>query len=192
MSMRCIRPGDADAVDRLLNELGAEDVTYDEVGCTLSKRAVDGYRFEHATILLGHGPGVFERAVEGLKTWKAHRLPLMKAVPSERAIRSGDSVIVTLGSSVLALAVPCRIIEVISDDHRWGFSYGTLPGHPVEGEESFVVSCSDAGDVRFEITSISRPGLPLVRLMGPIGRTAQSLATRGYQRSLRRFVETGT
>ena len=190
--MRFIRPSDAGAVDRLLDELDAEDVTYDEVGCTFPERAVDGFRCEHAEIHLGHGPMVFERAVEGLKTWKAHRLPGMKVVPSGRAIRSGDSVIVTLGSTSFALAVPCRIIKVIDDDHRWGFSYGTLPGHPVQGEESFVVSRSATGDVRFEITAISRPGLALVRLMGPIGRTGQSLATRGYQHSLQRFVRTST
>ncbi len=43
--------------------------------------------------------------------------------------------------------------------------------------------------VRFAITAFSRPGDPLVRLSGPLGRRVQVLATKAYLRALARFVD---
>ena len=95
----------------------------------------------------------------------------------------------TLGTPIAALAAPCRIVGVIDGQTRWGFAYGTLPGHPEQGEESFAVSMSADRTVRFEIEAFSRPGDPIVRLSGPIGRGIQRGGTRSYLSALRRFVE---
>ena len=100
--------------------------------------------------------------------------------------------IVTLGPPVLALAAPCRIVGVINEPNKWGFAYGTLPGHPEQGEEAFLVSKSPDDDVKFEIWAFSRPGDPLVRLSGPIGRGIQRVGTKGYLRALSRFVNQTT
>jgi uncharacterized protein (UPF0548 family) len=100
-------------------------------------------------------------------------------------------VIVTLGIPWLALAAPCRIVDVLDDEGRWGFAYGTLPGHPEQGEESFVVSASEDGTVRFKISAFSRPGDPIVCLSGPLGRRLQTAGARGYVRALQRFVASG-
>ena len=40
---------------------------------------------------------------------------------------------------------------------RAGFGYGTLPGHPVRGEEAFEVELDAAGRVFLKITAFSRP-----------------------------------
>jgi uncharacterized protein (UPF0548 family) len=98
-------------------------------------------------------------------------------------------VVVTLGTPVLALAAPCRIVGVVDEPTRWGFSYGTLPGHPEQGEEAFVVSMSPDETVHFDIVAFSRPGDSLVRLSGPIGRGVQKVGSKGYLRALRQFVE---
>jgi uncharacterized protein (UPF0548 family) len=89
----------------------------------------------------------------------------------------------------VALAAPCRIVSVIDEQTRWGFAYGTLPSHPEQGEESFIVSTSPDGTVRLEIVAFSRPGNSLVRLSGPIARGIQRWGTNGYLRALRKFVE---
>jgi uncharacterized protein (UPF0548 family) len=73
-------------------------------------------------------------------------------------------------------------------DRSWGFAYGTLPGHPEQGEEAFVVSLDPEGSVRFEIRAFSRPASRLVELSGPIGRSVQRRATEGYLASLIRHV----
>jgi uncharacterized protein (UPF0548 family) len=87
----------------------------------------------------------------------------------EQDIRIGANVVVTLGTPVLALAAPCRVVGVVDEPTRWGFAYGTLPGHLEQGEEAFVVSTSPEETVRFDIVAFSRPGDSVVRLSGPIG-----------------------
>ena len=57
--------------------------------------------------------------------------------PGAQEILTGATVVVTLGTPIVALAVPCRIVSVIDGQTRWGFAYGTLPGHPEQGEEAF-------------------------------------------------------
>jgi len=76
-------------------------------------------------------------------------------------------VVVTLGTPWLSLAAPCRIVGVLDEPDSWGFAYGTLPGHPEQGEESFVVSIGGDDVVRFRITAFSRPGEWIARLAGP-------------------------
>ena len=94
----------------------------------------------------------------------------------------------TLGTPVVARAAPCRIVRAIDEPTRWGFAYGTLPGHPEQGEEAFVVSMSDES-VRLDIDLLPRPGDSVVRLSGPIGRGVQRAGTKAYLRALRQFVE---
>jgi uncharacterized protein (UPF0548 family) len=113
----------------------------------------------------------------------------IRVFPQDSEIRIDTTVVVTLGTPLVAVAAPCRIVGVIDEPTRWGFAYGTLPGHPEQGEEAFVVSASDDGVVRFEITAYSRPGGTLVRLSGPLGRGVQQLGSNGYLRALRRFVD---
>jgi len=89
----------------------------------------------------------------------------------------------------VAIAAPCRIVGVVDEPHRWGFAYGTLPGHPEQGEEAFVVSIGADELVRFTITAFSRPGELLTRVAGPIGRAIQSTGTRGYLKALQGVVD---
>jgi uncharacterized protein (UPF0548 family) len=173
---------------RIVDELQDARPTYREIGATFAGGHPDGYHHDRYETVLGHGTETFRTAVQGLKTWKAHRLPGVRVFPQDQEIQTGSTVIVTLGSSRFALAAPCRIVSVIEEQTRWGFAYGTLPGHPEQGEEAFVVSCSPDEVVTFEVVAFSRPGDPLVRLSGPIGRGIQRGGTNGYLRALRRFV----
>jgi len=174
---------------RMVEDLESSEPTYADIGATLAGRHPDGFHHDRYEIALGQGPETFQRAVRGLKTWKAHRLPGMSVFPGDQAICTGATVVLTLGTPIVALAVPCRIVSVIDGQTRWGFAYGTLPGHPEQGEEAFVVSLSPDQTVRFEIEAFSRPGDPLVRLSGPIGRGIQRGGTGGYLRALKRFVD---
>jgi len=72
-----------------------------------------------------------------------------------------------------------RVVYLVDELDRSGFAYGTLPGHPEKGEESFVVIRRD-NRVTFEITAFSRPHHALARLGGPITRLVQLRATRRY------------
>jgi uncharacterized protein (UPF0548 family) len=186
--MRFVRPSDSRSIDRLVEALRCAEPTYADIGGTLVGKRPAGYRHLHRTAVVGHGSAAFHRAAKGLQSWQAHRQPGMRVLPGDAVIRPGATVVVTMGSPVIALAAPCRIIAVVDESSRWGFAYGTLPGHPEQGEEAFVTSLSDEGVVRFEITAFSRPGERIVRLAGPVGRGMQRAGTRGYLRALKRFV----
>ena len=174
---------------RLVEALSDAQPTYSDLGATLAGGRPEGFNHDRYETDLGHGHGTFQRAVEGLKAWEAHRLPGVRVFPEGQDIQTGATVVVTLGMPLLALVAPCRIVRVIDEETRWGFAYGTLPGHPEEGEEAFVVSISPDETVRFEIVAFSRPGDLLVRLSGPIGRSVQKGGTNAYLRALRRFVD---
>lgn len=186
--MKFVRPSDTDAMERLLEVSRCAQPTYQDIGATLVGARPEGFHHDHYESVLGHGSDAFERAVTGLRTWEAHRVPGVRVFPREQVIQAGVTVVVTLGTPLLALAAPCRIVRVIDGRTRWGFAYGTLPGHPEEGEEAFVVSISPDEIVRFEIVAFSRPGDPFVRLSGVIGRGVQKSGTTTYLRALRSYV----
>ena len=74
---------------------------------------------------------------------------------------------------------------------RYGFAifaYGTLPSHPEEGEEHFLVTRATDGAVRFDVAAFSRPHDLLTKLGGPIPRHLQARATQRYLQGMRDFV----
>ena len=81
--------------------------------------------------------------------------------PPDTPPREGATVVVTLGTGLASIVAPCRIIAVVDETARFGFAYGTLPGHPEQGEESFIATLAEDGLVRFGIKAFSRPGDPL-------------------------------
>jgi uncharacterized protein (UPF0548 family) len=172
---------------RLVEVLHNAQPTY--IGASLAGGRPEGFHHDRYETDLGHGTEIFQRAVKGLKAWETHRLPGVRVFPEGQEIQTGATVVVTLGTSLLALAAPCRIVSVIDEETRWGFAYGTLPGHPERGEEAFVVSMASDEKVRFDVVAFSRADDLLVRLSGPIGRAVQTGGTNGYLRALRRFVD---
>ena len=136
---------------RLVEDLEGAEPTYSDIGATLAGRQPEGFHHDHYETVLGSGPETFQRAVRGLKTWEAHHLPGVRVFPDDQEIRAGATVVITLGTPVLALAAPCRIVMVMDRQTRWGFAYGTLPGHAEQGEEAFVVSMSPDQTVRFDV-----------------------------------------
>jgi uncharacterized protein (UPF0548 family) len=70
---------------------------------------------------------------------------------------------------------------------RFGFAYGTLPGHPEQGEEAFHVNFED-GQVLAEIVAFSRPADLPTRLAGPLARQVQKAATKRYIDGIRAYV----
>jgi uncharacterized protein (UPF0548 family) len=54
----------------------------------------------------------------------------------------------------------CRIVYIVDESEplrRFGFAYGTLPGHVGTGEERFLVEWDPAGDgVWYDILAFSR------------------------------------
>jgi uncharacterized protein (UPF0548 family) len=62
--------------------------------------------------------------------------------------------IAALGS--FSVREPVRVVAVVEDADRCGFAYGTLDGHPVSGEEAFVVHRAPDGTVPLTLRSLTR------------------------------------
>ncbi len=186
MSLRPLRPTQLEA---LLAKARLASLTYQEIGASRDNVLPPGYHHVRMEERIGDADA-FERAITGLRTWVAHDGAGLRVYPKDPVVPNATVVAVT-SIGPMQMAAPCRIVAVFKEPDAFGFFYGTLPGHPERGEESFVLERrSDA--TYFMVRAFSRPVDPLARLSGPIGRAVQRSVTRRYLSALRRFVESGT
>jgi uncharacterized protein (UPF0548 family) len=75
-------------------------------------------------------------------------------------------------------------VMVIAEPNRSGFVYGTLAGHPEEGEASFIVTHEADDSVWLTVRSFSRPASALYRIGSPVVRLMQNRMTQKYLRAL--------
>jgi len=100
-------------------------------------------------------------------------------------LRPGDTaqlVIPVVGPIVIT--APARVVYLIDEPKRKGFAYGTLPGHPEDGEEAFIVSQHEDESVWLTIRAFSRPSSRKWWAVYPALRIAQELYTRRYLSAL--------
>jgi uncharacterized protein (UPF0548 family) len=160
--------------------------TYREVGATLHELLPSGYHHVHVTRRIGD-PSVFERAVAGPQTWKAHEGAGMAIFPEGSRLAPDATVLTSIKMGPFTMVAPCRIVRLWKSDNSFGFAYGTLPGHPESGEESFALERNNDGTF-FTIRAFSRPASLLVRLGAPVGRAVQRSVTKKYVDGLHTFV----
>jgi uncharacterized protein (UPF0548 family) len=110
------------------------------------------------------------------------------SVVADGDIAVGTNVVMTVSLPVGYLEVACRVVVVIDEPDRAGFAYGTLPVHPEQGEESFVVTRSGAGRATFSVEAVSRSAYRLGRLVPFLVNRLQDRASRGYLRAIERAV----
>jgi uncharacterized protein (UPF0548 family) len=155
-------------------------LTYAEVGATAGPLPA-GYHHLRQAVRAGAG---FEEAAEALFRWQVHlRAGLTVAVSAARA-EPGVLVVLGFGAGSVRVHAPCRVVSVVDEPHRRGFAYGTLPGHPEQGEEAFLVERQEDGTVRFTVTAFSRPARLSSRLGGPVARSVQRRITARYLAAL--------
>jgi uncharacterized protein (UPF0548 family) len=171
-------PDDPDDAAAALRDL---PFTYAERGWTAWSTPPAGYRAVQRSVVLGSGPELFDRAATALMTWQLHRQAGIRLVATDRTVVVGARVLLHIGPGRLAVQAPCQVVWTVHDQHRWGFAYGTLTGHPVSGEESFIVGLDAADDrVTFTVRAFSRPGTVLARLGGPFTDLAQQFGMARY------------
>ena len=175
-----------DAALRTILERGASALlTYPEVGATRRGALPHGYTHDRYRIELERGS--FDRAADGLRAWQAHLGAGVAVYPRDAPLEVGTDVVVTARAGPLHALAPCRVVYVIDESDRFGFGYGTLPGHPECGEEAFVVERDTDGDVTFAIVAFSRPVELVVRIGKPVARMVQRRTTHAYLDALRRY-----
>ncbi|WP_327682770.1 DUF1990 family protein [Kitasatospora sp. NBC_00458] len=174
------------ALHRRLLAARAAAPSYPEVGATRDARLPDGYAHLRRRVHLGHGPGVLERAGRYVLGWGS-QLGTGFAVYPHAPAEPGATVLLRLslpGTRRPRVVIPCRVVWTVDEPDRIGFAYGTLPGHPECGEESFLVSMDAAGEVWFEVTAFSRLAAWYARLGRPVAVLCQYLAIERYLASV--------
>ena len=168
----------ADGVTLRLTRVG---FSYGDVGATATVVPPGYSSFSRTRTVQGTG---FASAVEQLTSWKVHeRAGLRVSASSPRAVEDAV-VLMRLGLGRVGPRIPCRVVYVIDEPQRAGFAYGTLPGHPEQGEELFLLEADDQGQVHFTVSAFSRPASLVARLGGPLTKWFQHRITDRYLAAL--------
>ena len=147
--------------------------TYAEVGATRDGVRPPGYRWLNVRHRLGRGD--VAGVGEALLTWRLHAAAGITLAADAPRAAPGVGAEARLGIGPLRLPAPCRVVWVEEGARRYGFGYGTLPGHVFVGEEAFTVERDADGVVWFVVQAFSRPArwpLQLARPAVALGQRA--------------------
>ena len=189
--MLLVRKPSADSLRTFLDAQRSLDFSYTGVGGT-DGDPPSGYVVDHTRVELGKGQRVFQRAKAGLERWEQFRLGWLEAWPGDTPIENGQAVAVVAHVMGFWWLNACRIVYVVDEQQparRFGFAYGTLPGHIEAGEERFLIQWNPADDrVWYDILAFSRPRHVLARLGYPLVRRMQKQFGRDSAAAMRRYV----
>ncbi|RCW41017.1 uncharacterized protein (UPF0548 family) [Halopolyspora algeriensis] len=155
-------------------------LTYRERGAT-EGRLPHGYRHLSVRRRVGTGRELFETLSQHLMRWGMQRGLGVEVDTTSAQVVPDAELVLRRGP----LRIPCRVVYVVDELDRRGFAYGTLPGHPLVGEELFAITYDPAsGDVYASVTSFARPAHALLKALGPFVGLGQKLMARLYLRRL--------
>lgn len=187
------RPTEA-ALRQFIAEQHALPFTYEGVGATADEAAIPaGYAIDRMSVTLGRDEAVFTAAKQGLKAWQQFQLGWCEAWPRTTPIRHDETVAVVARSMGTWWTNAARIVYAIDEANRFGFAYGTLPGHVEMGEELFLLERDAAsGETIYSILAFSRPRHPLAKLGRPMVRRLQQRFRDDSAAAMLRWVKQHT
>ncbi|MGX1127939.1 uncharacterized protein (UPF0548 family) [Streptomyces glaucescens] len=157
-------------------------------GARLWRDAPPGFlRFER-TVVVGRGEETWTAASEAVLRWEVKTRSGFAVTRDDGAgvaAREGGRYTVTAGLGPFMIREPVEVVAVVATPQRCGFAYGTRRGHPVSGEEAFVVHRDDDGRVLLTLRSLTRaaPAGPW-RALFPLLLLAQRRVRARYLRAL--------
>ncbi len=165
--------------------------SYSAVGATATFPPA-GHVVDHTRIKLGDGESVFHSAKAALERWEHFRLGWVETWPPNVPIKSGEVVAILGRAGGLWWLNSCRIVYVVDESgpiSKFGFAYGTLPGHAESGEERFMIEW-DRGEniVWYDILAFSKPNHFLAWLAYPVTRRIQKQFGRDSAAAMHKAV----
>jgi uncharacterized protein (UPF0548 family) len=168
------------ALDRRLARAREGALTYDHAGSTLYPERFPARATRTFHLDVPVGAGGFDAAVEALRAWAPQRGLGARVHPPGALPEPGVTLLVALPFGPVELIAPNRVVAVVDEPDRYGFAYGTLPGHPGRGEECFLIERLTAGSVRVTIRVDATPGTAIARAFGPLTARIQHAAIQRY------------
>jgi uncharacterized protein (UPF0548 family) len=158
--------------------LHARQLSYPYVGATRTGMPASYTQLRRSLLLAAQRD--FEAAANDLLSWQVQRRAGLTVQASSRQVELDGVVLLRVGIGPVGVGAPCRVVYVERTDIRCGFGYGTLTGHPEQGEEAFVLERRPDGRIVFTVTAFSRPATLLAKAGGPLGRVVQRAVAQRY------------
>jgi uncharacterized protein (UPF0548 family) len=134
---------------------------------------------------VGEGVATYRRVARGILTWRLQKGAGLRVRAESEAVVPGTRVVSGFGIGPFRINAPCEVVWVrqpLPGDgpQSAGFGYGTLPGHPVRGEEAFEVELDGKGRVTVSITAFGAPSNWFYAAGGVLTKWARSRVTSRY------------
>lgn len=168
-------PPSTEKVEAFLCEQRRLDFSYPEVGRSFDGSPA-GYNIDHSRVRLGNGEETFRKACAALRAWTMFPAPWTRIDPANAPLVTGQVVAMLAHVYGGWWLNACRIVYTIDETkpvRRFGFAYGTLPGHVERGEERFSIEWLADDTVWYDLRAFSQPRYWLVKLAKPLARGLQ-------------------
>jgi uncharacterized protein (UPF0548 family) len=175
-------------VQRFLDRQRALPYSYAAVAATRAGDPPVGFDCDHNRERLGRGAAAFAAARDAIRRWAMFPAPLAYIEPAAIPIAPGELAGVVVHALGLWWLNAARIVYAFSEPRRFGFAYGTLPGHAERGEERFSVEWLDDDSVWYDLYAFSDPRYWMARLGRPIARRLQRRFARLSRAAMRAAV----
>jgi uncharacterized protein (UPF0548 family) len=189
--MLSIRRPPSESIRHFLSAQGRLEFSYAEVGATANQPPVE-FVVDRTRIKLGEGERAFQAAQAALRNWRHFDLGWVQAWPSDTPLLTGEVVAIVARIAGLWWLNACKIVYIVDErgpSSRFGFAYGTLPGHVERGEERFLIEWNHADDsVSYDILAFSQPNSILARIGYPMVRRTQKRFGRESAAAMREAV----
>lgn len=179
----------------LLSEyhLGQRAFSYSLVGATAPDaepwQPPDRWRAYERTVQLGSGADLWDEASSAVLSWGVKTRSGFAVDPpleAGRIARQGERCRLVARVGPFRIREPVEVVATVATSRRAALAYGTLEGHPVSGEEAFIASRDDDGNVSLTLRSLTRAGRGVWRGLFPLILIAQRVYRRRYLRAFRR------
>lgn len=144
-----------------------------------------GYRRFETTVRIGAGEMCWRRAADAVLTWQVKTRSGFTVAEGPGRASADARYWLHVRVGLVVVTEPVEVLRTVETTSRAGFAYGTLEGHPVSGEEAFVVHRDAAGAVFLTLRSLTGPApVGAWSRLFPLLRLAQRLYRRRYLRAL--------
>lgn len=191
--MFLLRKPTADDIHHYIRDQRSEPFSYEDVGLSKDDEHPRGFDVARHSVELGAGKQVFDSACEAIRNWEMFPREMASLYwPSVEPV-VGSEVVVGFRVGPLWSLNPCRVIYTVDSGSdsvaKFGFAYGTLPGHVERGEERFQIVWDRTTDiVSYEIFVFSAGQHVLAKIGYPFVLLQQSRFRKLSGRAMQRFV----
>ena len=169
------RPDEA-ALQTVLERHGGAETT--NPAGLLERRLPAGFRRKVWTRRVDHND--FDAAKLAIQQWAGHASASINRFPQTPPIEWGQTLSLAIPVGPIAVTAVSRIVDVVDAADRYGFTYSTLPHHPSDGEESFILDRSEDGSATITVTAVWKMNTLAGRICPPVTTFLQNRAIGQY------------